>query len=125
MGWADEARRRAAAGRGGFRDGAIPLIGGPKAQPPRDRFGKTLKPGDLVMYRPTQDLVFQVMAIEHASVLGSPGDQIPPGDPLLMVLEIQVPIQCAANGQPMLNIVTIGHMAPATGDPGKDRKSVV
>jgi hypothetical protein len=131
MGWQEEARRKAAAGQGGFRKGpaGLPLpkglagahlVGGPESQPPRDRFGKPLQVGDLVLYRPTFDLVFQVVALGRSSQLGGKDDPIPPGDPTIMVLEIQVPMQVPTNGMPMMNVVTIGHMAPAQQVPGGD-----
>lgn len=121
MGWQEEARRKAGLGEGGFRTKGVPLIGGPESAPPRDRFGKPLKVGDLVLYRPPMDLVFQVVGLDRASRLGNPGDPVPPGDPMLMILEIQVPIQTPGGGQPMQNIVTIGYMARPAGDENVDQ----
>lgn len=114
------ARRLAAQGKGGFRPGG-PLagalaIGGPESVV-RDRFGKVLKVGDLVLHRPVHDLVFQVVAVERASAMDPKRD---PRDPtMVVVLEIAVPLELPPN-RPAMNIVTIGHMEPpkdeGTGD---------
>lgn len=124
MGWAEDARRRAARG-GGSIPGGVPAamrramgIQGPDTGAIRDRFGAPLQVGDLILYRPPYDLVFQVVAIDPAVSV----DPTRPPSPssAVMVLEIQVPLQVPRN-QPLSNVVVVGHLDPPAEQPGGEK----
>lgn len=127
MGWADEARKKRQVGVIGSMAGGLGggmAIGGP-GEPGgpggnvRDRFGKPLAPGDLVLYRPVHDLVYQVVAVERAHVLDP---SRPPSPNMILVLEITVPLEMPPD-RPGMNLVKIGHLE-RQGDAREDQGGV-
>lgn len=127
MGWAEDARKKRAVGVIGSMAGGLGggmAIGGP-GEPGgpggnvRDRFGKALAPGDLVLYRPVHDLVYQVVAVERAHVLDP---SRPPSPNMILVLEITVPLEMPPD-RPGMNLVKIGHLE-RQGDAREDQGGV-
>lgn len=89
-------KRREAAARSvamGLTTGAIQV---------QDRFGRGVRPGDLVLFHPEQDILYQVDSITPV--------MDPAAQPGLVTLQMtaRVPVYAMA-GQPVLNMVFIDH----------------
>ena len=76
-----------------------------------DRFGRVLKAGQLVLYRPPMDLIFEVVSV------GSALDPRAPQGAITLALYAKVPVSCAP-GVPLGEIVIVGEKTTVADEPG-------
>lgn len=106
MGWQDRIKEHQA--RRAMADGVFQA---------KDRFGRVLVPGDLIVYRPQVDLVYEIQAVQPNL---DPNPAVTAQGPtLLLVLGTQIPLVVRV-GQPMMNMIWVDHREPQPMEPPFD-----